>query len=58
MTDDYSNQHLVPMKRVVMPQDEARDDWQVFADLSDFWQPGGRKRYTEGKSELQWLETF
>ena len=58
MTGDYSNQHLVPMKRVVMPQDEARDDWQVFADLSELWQPGGRARYTEGKSELQWLETF
>ena len=58
MTGDYSNQHLVPMKRVVMPQDEARDDWQVFADLSELWQPGGRERYTEGKSELQWLETF
>ena len=58
MTGDYSNQHLVPMKRVVMPQDEARDDWQVFADLSELWEPGGRARYTEGKSELQWLETF
>ncbi|MBX4773853.1 molybdopterin-dependent oxidoreductase, partial [Klebsiella oxytoca] len=26
MTGDYSNQHLVPMKRVVAPRDEARDD--------------------------------
>ncbi|MEB7714429.1 molybdopterin guanine dinucleotide-containing S/N-oxide reductase [Kluyvera cryocrescens] len=58
MTGDYSNQHLVPMKRVVMPRDEARDDWQVFADLSELWQSGGRERFTEGKSELQWLETF
>ncbi|XNM66340.1 molybdopterin-dependent oxidoreductase [Escherichia coli] len=31
MTGDYSNQHLVPMKRVVAPRDGARDDFEVFA---------------------------
>ena len=58
MTGDYSNQHLVPMKRVVMPQGEARDDFEVFAELSERWETGGRERFTEGKSDLQWLETF
>ncbi|MGZ0751119.1 molybdopterin guanine dinucleotide-containing S/N-oxide reductase [Kluyvera sichuanensis] len=58
MTGDYSNQHLVPMKRVVMPRDEARDDFEVFADLSERWETGGHARFTEGKSDLQWLETF
>lgn len=58
MTGDYSNQHLVPMKQVVPPRDEARDDFTVFADLSELWEPGGRARFTEGKSELEWLETF
>ncbi|MEX3020438.1 molybdopterin guanine dinucleotide-containing S/N-oxide reductase [Kluyvera sp. STS39-E] len=58
MTGDYSNQHLVPMKRVVMPQDEARDDLQVFAALSELWEHGGQARFTEGKSDLEWLETF
>jgi len=58
MTGDYSNQHLVPMKRVVAPQYEARDDWEVFAELSERWETGGRERFTEGKSDLQWLETF
>ncbi len=58
MTGDYSNQHLVPMKRVVPPRDEARDDFEVFADLSELWEPGGRERFTEGKSDLAWLETF
>ena len=58
MTGDYSNQHLVPMKRVVMPQGEARDDFEVFAELSERWEAGGRERFTEGKSDLQWLETF
>ncbi len=58
MTGDYSNQHLVPMKRVVMPQGEARDDFEIFAELSERWETGGRERFTEGKSDLQWLETF
>ena len=55
MTGDYSNQHLVPMKQVVPPQDEARN---VFAELSERWEEGGYERFTEGKSELEWLETF
>jgi biotin/methionine sulfoxide reductase len=58
MTGDYSNQHLVPMKQVVAPQDEARDDLAIFADLSERWEEGGRERFTEGKTDLQWLETF
>ncbi|MCS5968259.1 molybdopterin-dependent oxidoreductase [Klebsiella variicola subsp. variicola] len=51
MTGDYSNQHLVPMKQVVAPRDEARDDFTVFADLSERWEVGGRRRFTEGKSD-------
>jgi len=58
MTGDYSNQHLVPMKQVVAPQDEARDDLEIFADLSERWEQGGRARFTEGKTDLQWLQTF
>ncbi|MDF7679710.1 molybdopterin guanine dinucleotide-containing S/N-oxide reductase [Enterobacteriaceae bacterium ESL0689] len=58
MTGDYSLQHLVPMKRVVAPRDEARDDFAVFADLSEHWEKGGAARFTEGKTELQWLASF
>ena len=58
MTGDYSNQHMVPMKRVVPPRDEARDDFEVFAALSERWEAGGRERFTEGKTDLEWLETF
>lgn len=58
MTGDYSNQHMVPMKRVVAPRDEARDDLDVFAELSERWEPGGGERFTEGKTDLEWLETF
>ncbi|WP_236707374.1 molybdopterin-dependent oxidoreductase, partial [Escherichia albertii] len=58
MTGDYSNQHLVPMKQVVPPRGEARNDFDIFAQLSERWEKGGYARFTEGKSELQWLETF
>ena len=58
MTGDYSNQHLVPMKQVVPPRYEARNDFDVFAELSERWEKGGYARFTDGKSQLQWLETF
>ncbi|MBK4716645.1 molybdopterin guanine dinucleotide-containing S/N-oxide reductase [Enterobacterales bacterium BIT-L3] len=58
MTGDYSNQHMVPMKQVVAPRHEARNDFDVFADLSERLGSDGRMRFTEGKSEMQWLETF
>jgi len=58
MTGDYSNQHLVPMKQVVVAQYEARNDFDAFAELCERWERGGRQRFTEGKSELAWLETF
>lgn len=58
MTGDYSNQHMVPMKQVVAPRDEARNDFDVFADLSERLAADGRSRFTEGKSEMQWLRTF
>ncbi|XPE54410.1 molybdopterin-dependent oxidoreductase [Shigella flexneri] len=41
MTGDYSNQHLVPMKQVVPPRYEARNDFDVFAKLSERWEKGG-----------------
>lgn len=58
MTGDYSNQHLVPMKQVVAPQAEARNDFDVFAELSELWELGGKARFTEEKNELQWLESL
>lgn len=58
MTGDYSNQHLVPMKKVVEPQGEARSDFDVFADMAELIKPGGRDVYTEGKSEMDWLKGF
>ncbi|MEL7290660.1 MAG: molybdopterin guanine dinucleotide-containing S/N-oxide reductase [Pseudomonadota bacterium] len=58
MTGDYSNQHLVPMKQVVEPQGEARNDFDVFADMAEMIKPGGREVFTEGKQEMDWLKEF
>jgi len=58
MTGDYSNQHLVPMKKVVEPQGEARNDFDVFADMSELIKAGGRDVFTEGKDEMAWLKGF
>ncbi|NOH91448.1 molybdopterin guanine dinucleotide-containing S/N-oxide reductase [Vibrio sp. AIC-3] len=58
MTGDYSNQHLVPMKKAVEPQGEARNDFDVFADMSELLAPGGHEVYTEGKTEMEWLYQF
>ncbi len=58
MTGDYSNQHLIPMKQVIEPQFEARNDFDVFADMAELLKPGGRKVYSEGKSEMDWLKGF
>ncbi|MBJ3814290.1 molybdopterin guanine dinucleotide-containing S/N-oxide reductase [Shimwellia pseudoproteus] len=58
MTGDYSNQHLVPMKQVVAPQFEARNDVDIFADLSARLGEDGRQRFTDGKDEMAWLASF
>ncbi|MGF1788816.1 molybdopterin guanine dinucleotide-containing S/N-oxide reductase [Photobacterium swingsii] len=58
MTGDYSNQHLVPMKQVIEPQHESRNDFDVFADMAELLEPNGRAIYTENKSEMEWLNGF
>ncbi len=58
MTGDYSNQHLVPMKQVVPPQFESRNDFDVFADMAELLKPGGRVVFTENKTEMEWLNGF
>ncbi|EMX9262345.1 biotin sulfoxide reductase [Escherichia coli] len=45
---------------IVLPATTSfeRNDFDVFAELSERWEKGGYARFTEGQSELQWLETF
>jgi biotin/methionine sulfoxide reductase len=46
------------MKQVVPPQDEARNDYDVFAELSERWEEGGYERFTEGKASWNGWRRF
>ena len=45
---------LVPMQRIAPPYGEARDDYEIFADLAE--RLGAREAFTEGRNVRQWLE--
>ncbi len=53
---DYSAKALLAMKQVVEPVFEARNDYDIFADVSE--RLGARDAFTEGKSEMDWLRGF
>lgn len=44
---------LVAMHRIAAPNDQARDDYDIFADLSE--RLGTRQAFTEGRTSGQWL---
>lgn len=56
LTGDYSNLNLVPMKQAAEKQGESKDDYQIFCDLAK--ECGILDKYSEGKTEMQWLEEF
>ncbi|WNK20818.1 molybdopterin guanine dinucleotide-containing S/N-oxide reductase [Halomonas piscis] len=56
MTGDFSNMHIVPMKKVVEPQHEARDDYEVFRELSARF--GVEQEYSEGRTQMGWIKHF
>ncbi|PNK60167.1 trimethylamine-N-oxide reductase TorA [Psychrobacter sp. FDAARGOS_221] len=56
MTGDYSNMHIVPMKKVVEPVGQAKDDLEVFTELSKRF--GVEEAFTEGRDEMAWLAHF
>ena len=53
---DYSAKALLAMKKVVEPVFEARNDFDIFADVSE--RLGAGDAFTEGKDEMDWLEEF
>lgn len=56
LSGSFSAKHLIPMKQVVEPQFESRNDYAIFAALSAL--AGVEKQFTEDKTELDWLKTF
>lgn len=55
-TGDYTNMNIVPMKQAVKKQHEAKDDYDIFADLAGEF--GVRKEFTQGKKEMDWIKEF
>ncbi len=53
---DYSSRYILAMKKVVDPVFEARNDYDIFAAISERFGKG--KEFTEGKSEMDWLRSF
>lgn len=56
MSGDYSMMNIFPMKQVVPPQFEAKNDYEIFAELAK--RAGKEQEFTEGKSEMDWLKGF
>ncbi|VEJ56582.1 trimethylamine-N-oxide reductase TorA [Pragia fontium] len=54
MGGDYSQLYVFPMHQCVPPQNEARNDFDVFAGLAE--RLGIHDAFTEGKDEIQWLK--
>lgn len=44
---------LIAMHQIVKPRFEARDDFEIFADLADHL--GRHHQFTEGRNQRQWL---
>lgn len=56
MSGDYASMHIFPMKQVVEPQFEAKNDYDIFKELSK--RAGVENEFTENKSEMDWLKSF
>lgn len=53
---DYSLKAILAMKKVIDPVFEARNDFDIFADIAE--RLGNREGFTEGKSEMEWIKSF
>jgi trimethylamine-N-oxide reductase (cytochrome c) len=53
---DYSLSHILAMKKVVEPVFEARNDYDIFADIAT--RLGKGDAFTEGRSEMDWIRSF
>jgi len=53
---DYSLKAMLAMKKVIDPVFEARNDYDIFAEIAD--RLGKGSEFTEGKDEMGWLRSF
>ena len=50
---DYAISHIVPMKKIVEPLFEARNDFDIFADIAA--KLGKGYEFTQGRDEMDWI---
>ncbi|MCB2100311.1 MAG: trimethylamine-N-oxide reductase TorA [Rhodobacterales bacterium] len=53
---DYSLRAILAMKKVIDPVFEARNDFDIFADIAK--RLGKADAFTEGKAEMDWIREF
>lgn len=58
MSGDYSNLAIVPMKQAVEKEGESRNDYEIFCDLAKEFGQDVYEKYTENKTDMQWIEQF
>lgn len=51
---DSEDTSMTPMRRVVAPYAESRSDFEIFSGLAD--RMGVKREFTEGRSEMEWIE--
>jgi trimethylamine-N-oxide reductase (cytochrome c) len=53
---DYALSSIMAMKKVIEPVFEARNDYDIFADIAT--RLGKGDAFTEGKSDMDWIRSF
>jgi trimethylamine-N-oxide reductase (cytochrome c) len=53
---EYSEHYICAMPQLVESQFESRSDYEIFAAIAK--KLGFEDKYTEGKSDMDWIETF
>ncbi len=53
---DYSLTHVLAMKKLIEPMFEARDDYDIFADIAE--RLGTKAAFTQGRTEMDWIRSF
>jgi len=53
---EYSGHYIVAMPKLVESQYESRSDYEIFTGIAE--KLGFADKYTDGKSEMDWIESF
>lgn len=52
----FGRSHIMPLPKIVDPQFESRDDYEIFADIAE--RLGYREVFTEGRTEMDWIRSI